>query len=201
MNVAILKDKSGVTILEGVIALGLLALVMGGAFGVLLSTSRQTTQPDMYEEMSLAVEKASEQLKEYLDNGDFGSVSGASFSNAVASRRMGQVRDCICGSPAGGVACNPHDLSCFLPPICDINNGSSFTWTVDNTTGSSFAGNWPTHVGTVSWQWEGRTNPQMYQFDATEVGKTLIRDSTSYPGGDRPSVGIRFNIVCNGYQL
>ena len=35
----LLKNRAGVTVLEGVIALGLLALITAGAFGVLLSAS------------------------------------------------------------------------------------------------------------------------------------------------------------------
>ena len=61
----LLKSKAGVTVLEGIIALGLLALVAGGAFGVLLAASRQTSQPDVREEMVFAVEKVKNLLQMY----------------------------------------------------------------------------------------------------------------------------------------
>ena len=54
----ILSKKTGVTILEGLIALGLLALVAAGTFGVLLSVSRKAGSPDIRESMILAVERA-----------------------------------------------------------------------------------------------------------------------------------------------
>ena len=46
----ILKSKKGVTILEGLIALALLALVATGTFAVLLSSSRKSSQPDIRED-------------------------------------------------------------------------------------------------------------------------------------------------------
>ena len=46
-----IKNKKGVTILEGLIALGLLAAVSVGIFGVLLSLSRKSYEPDIREEM------------------------------------------------------------------------------------------------------------------------------------------------------
>ena len=55
---AILKNKKGVTLLEGMIAILLLSVVTLGTFGVVLSSSRKVSQPDIREEMILAVEQA-----------------------------------------------------------------------------------------------------------------------------------------------
>jgi len=134
MNIKnLLISKKGVTVLEGVIALGLLALVAGGAFAVLLSASRQTTQPDIREEMTLAVDKANNLLRAYVG------IADANGSPVPAKLR-------------GGICCNGHngdptfcsstplalhtqlDISCQLPPICDANN-SSFGYTVTNISG------------------------------------------------------------------
>ena len=52
----LLKSKKGVTILEGLIALLLLAMISVGTFGVLLSTSRKSAQPDIREEMMKLLE-------------------------------------------------------------------------------------------------------------------------------------------------
>lgn len=53
----ILKNKKGVTLLEGMIAILLLAVVTVGTFGVVLSSSRKVSQPDIREEMVLAAEQ------------------------------------------------------------------------------------------------------------------------------------------------
>lgn len=110
----IICGKAGVTVLEGVIALGLLALVAGGAFGVLLSSSRRSTQPDVREEMVLAVEKAHEQLKAYL--------GGATEPTEGNWNEM-----CISGENAFSEG--PHQIKGCLPPVCDPNN-SDFTYIV-----------------------------------------------------------------------
>ena len=72
----VLTKKKGVTILEGLIALGLLALVAAGTFGVLLSVARKSGAPDIREEMVLAVERANDQLQMYSS----GIVSGMTNS-------------------------------------------------------------------------------------------------------------------------
>ncbi len=120
----ILTSKAGVTILEGVIALGLLALVAGGAFGVLLSASRQNTQPDIREEMAWAVEQAHDKLKAYIGVEDVGE-SAALPEN---------LREGLCGGDSAPLAATnePHNISCLLPPICDASS-SSFTYDVENS--------------------------------------------------------------------
>lgn len=112
----ILKNKKGVTILEGVIALGLLALVTAGAFGVLLSTSRKSSETDIREEMLLSVEKAREALQVYS-----GSVSlppGEPYGSGVCGGDSSPMQESV-----------EHDIKCMLPPVCDRAN-SKFTYRV-----------------------------------------------------------------------
>lgn len=114
----ILKNKKGVTLLEGLIALGLLALVTAGSFGVLLSISRQASQPDIREEMALAVEKAHQQLQRYTYEGTDTSIP--------ADIRFG-----LCGESSGDPFSGEHDINCLLPAICDPDSEkSSFTYEV-----------------------------------------------------------------------
>ena len=117
----LLTGKAGVTVLEGVIALGLLALVAGGAFGVLLSASRQNLQPTLREEMALAVEKANNDLKAYVG------IANASKPPVPTLLRGG-----LCAHEGGESTSTPldereHDISCKLPPVCDKNQ-STFTY-------------------------------------------------------------------------
>lgn len=117
-----LKSKKGVTILEGLIALTLLALVATGTFAVLLSTSRKTSQPDTREEMALAVEKASQLLQVYI----------YSDRDYLSSDLQATVDSPLCegydaSAPlATGVT---HNIVCLLPPLCDRNK-SYFTYIV-----------------------------------------------------------------------
>ncbi len=125
----ILASKAGVTLLEGVIALGLLALITAGAFAVLLASSRQATQPDIREEMSLAVEKAHDQLKilALYGNSDLAnSAKGYLPSSLYADGNAG-----LCTKESAPLSSGNHDIGCLLPPICDANT-SSFTYKVEN---------------------------------------------------------------------
>lgn len=112
----LLKKKTGVTILEGLIALGLLALVAGGTFGVLLSVSRKTSQPDIREEMLLAIERASEQLQMYT------------YSSADTAKIPDEFQKGLCGesSSFSSVLSGRHNISCMLPAICDRDNSSFY---------------------------------------------------------------------------
>lgn len=116
-----LKNKKGVTILEGLIALGLLAMVAGGTFGVLLSVSRKASQPDIREEMVLAVERANEQLQMYAD-------PGTDEDDVPSEWRKG-----LCGesSSFAAVLSGEHNIKCMLPAICDLGE-SSFSYKVAN---------------------------------------------------------------------
>ena len=112
----ILKNKWGVTLLEGVIALGLLALAAGATFGVLLSVSRKSTRPDFQEEMLWAVERAHSGLQLYI--GQLDDVSATSLPKG------------LCGGDNTPLSTSgTHTITCMLPAICDRSN-SSFTYTV-----------------------------------------------------------------------
>lgn len=148
----ILKNKKGVTLLEGLIALGLLALVTAGSFGVLLSISRQASQPDIREEMALAVEKAHQQLQRYTYEDTYTSIP--------ADIRFG-----LCGESSGDpFSSGSHDIECLLPAICDPAN-SSFTYNVTNSEmnitlpANSISGNFVyTDVDSVKVQFEIKCN-------------------------------------------
>lgn len=115
----ILSKKTGVTVLEGLIALGLLALVAAGTFGVLLSVSRKAGTPDIRESMILAVERVNEQLQMYPP------VLYLSSDAEIPS----ELRNGLCGGDSNPLAVGrTHFINCMLPPICDRNT-SSFYYT------------------------------------------------------------------------
>ncbi len=108
-----LQNKKGVTILEGLIALTLLALVATGTFAVLLSTSRRSSQPDIREEMTLAVERATQKLQAYIYPSDI----------SLASEVQSVVGNGLCGGDNTPLLPGrKHNISCLLPPICDASD-------------------------------------------------------------------------------
>lgn len=123
----LLTSKAGVTVLEGVIALGLLAVVTAGAFGVLLSAARKSTQPDMREEMVLAVEQAKDKLQVYINT----ALSENPIANAKLPEGLAQG---LCGpgiSDTTPLSVGNHNIKCLLPRICDEDHSDShFTYTV-----------------------------------------------------------------------
>ncbi len=171
----ILTNKKGVTLLEGVIALGLLALVAGGAFAVLLSASRQTTQPTIREEMALAVEKAHDQLKilaMYADtsevNNNLAGVAGYLPGALYAEGKAG-----LCDkeeNPLSTTFPDIHHIECLLPRVCDENQ-SEFTYKVFN-------------------------NGQVLSFEEDTAELETPSAGTSFG-----PYQIRFSIMCNGYSL
>lgn len=166
-----LKNNKGVTILEGLIALTLLALVATGTFAVLLSTSRTSSQPDVREEMALAVEKASQLLQVYI----------YSDRDALSTDMQDTVDAALCegydaSAPlATGVS---HNIECLLPPLCDRNN-SSFTYTV--TTQS------PVLPRTADLM-RKRDSSGSYTGTATDVSTHSLYK-------------VNFTITCNGFTL
>ena len=167
----VLTKKKGVTILEGLIALGLLALVAAGTFGVLLSVARKSGAPDIREEMVLAVERANDQLQMYSS----GIVSGMTNSKLYEQYANG-----MCGgslilaevkvSDSSPMSLGSHNIKCMLPPLCDYSN-SSFTYTVRE---ASFT----THN-------YGASN--------------MVTDyASAFPTKGRQ---VTFNITCNGFTL
>lgn len=167
----VLTKKKGVTILEGLIALGLLALVAAGTFGVLLSVARKSGAPDIREEMVLAVERANDQLQMYSS----GIVSGMANSKLYEQYANG-----MCGgslipaevkvSDSSPMELGSHNIKCMLPPLCDYSN-STFTYTVRE---ASFT----THN-------YGASN--------------MVTDyASAFPTKGRQ---VTFNITCNGFTL
>lgn len=167
----VLTKKKGVTILEGLIALGLLALVAAGTFGVLLSVARKSGAPDIREEMVLAVERANDQLQMYSS----GIVSGMTNSKLYEQYANG-----MCGgslipaevkvSDSSPMSLGSHNIKCMLPPLCDYSN-STFTYTVKE---ASFT----THN-------YGASN--------------MVTDyASAFPTKGRQ---VTFNITCNGFTL
>ena len=118
----ILHNKKGVTLLEGLIAMALLALVAAGTFGVLLSVSHKAGRPDIREEMALAVEKASDQLQVFAQNQNNVELS-------IQAHKL-----CDTDSFDDPLQLGEHDIACLLPVICDRSgNKSTFKYTVSNS--------------------------------------------------------------------
>ncbi len=128
----VLHSVKGVTILEGVIALGLLAVVTAGAYAVLLSTSRGTSKPDMREEMMLAIENANDQLKVYTHLGG-SSTTGFPFTSGFSNGLCGSVTGTSQTVDTQPLNTGVHTIKCLLPPSCDRNQ-SDFTYTVTTHT-------------------------------------------------------------------
>ena len=119
----ILRKRKGVTILEGLIALGLLALVASGTFGVLLSISRQASSPDIREEMVWAVERANEQLQMYAAKID------TTSNNVSISLANG-----LCENDSNPLESGKqHYINCMLPAICDPSTSEFYYVPADKT--------------------------------------------------------------------
>lgn len=119
-----LRSKKGVTILEGLIAMTLLAVVATGTFAVLLATSRKTSAPDIREEMSFAVEKAHSMLQAYIMAENVGWADGVALSDIPTASQKG-----LCGGDNNPLGNGSHNINCMLPPLCDRAQ-SSFAYNV-----------------------------------------------------------------------
>ena len=167
----VLIKKNGVTILEGLIAMGLLALVAAGTFGVLLSVARKSGAPDIREEMVLAVERANDQLQMYSP----GMVSTMSDNKLYEQYANGMCGGSLIPSDVRHTDSSPmslgsHNIKCMLPPLCDFST-SSFTYTV---TEAIFI----TH---------------------TYGAANMVTDyASAFPTNGRQ---VTFNITCNGFTL
>ena len=118
----ILNNKAGITVLEGIIALGLLAVVTAGAFGVLVSASRKSSQPDMREEMALTIENTKNLLRMYSTSEEF------SVADSYLDSRFDHG---LCENEFGALLTGEKSIKCMLPQICDKGNDkSNFTYTV-----------------------------------------------------------------------
>lgn len=109
----IFQNKIGITLLEGIIALGLLSLAATATFGVLLSVSRKSSRSDLTEEMLWAVERAHEELLKY--NGLL----------PIPADQQG-----LCGGDMDPLGDGVHTIGCLLPAICDRQRDSSFSYQV-----------------------------------------------------------------------
>ena len=98
------QNRKGVTLLEGLIAMLLLAVVATGTFGALLSVSRKSNASDMRAEMIAAISQVKHEMK---------------ANKAHLPYNANDEKYCSGGSV--------YNLNCYLPPICDRNN-SSFTF-------------------------------------------------------------------------
>lgn len=174
----LLNSKTGVTVLEGVIALGLLAVVAAGAFGVLLSASRKSTQPDMREEMVLAIEKAKDKLQIY--------VSTNYDENAKKHLPTGLAGG-LCGEDSTPLNVGSHDIKCMLPIICDKTSpDSAFTYVVSNNeNGGSLL---------------GKIGNKNREGSSDRAGKLCANCATFSPTTTN-TLQIAFTIKCNGYEL
>lgn len=161
----ILSKKTGVTILEGLIALGLLALVAAGTFGVLLSVSRKSGSPDIRESMVLAVERAYDQLQMYTP--ELNDLSNSSVPDTLAFG--------LCGGDSDPLGGGTHNIDCLLPPLCDKAN-SSFSYTTGVTKNSMslpFVGNYGTNGTVTGWGNTGTATVRSVEFSITCNGFTL----------------------------
>ncbi len=110
-----LKNKKGVTLLEGLIAIGLLAMVSVSTFSVLLSISRRAKQPDLREDMLLSIEKTNAELQKHIGDPNFNNLR-------------------IC--PVVGLNAAGNPASCMAPIKCTVLGQSfltpTFTYTVED---------------------------------------------------------------------
>ena len=200
MKKYILKNKKGVTLLEGLIALALLAIVATGTFSVLLSASRKTSSPDMREELVFAVEKAHEQLQSYVYNTDFSLTTKDDKNQFMVPEAF---REGLCGRARfnqtvdnNPLANGTHNISCLLPPICDrdvandCNDAtgakSCFVYRINQAS----AGRWSSMLPE-----EGRD--KVLNTDWSEDG---VYDKET-PKNASAGKNVTFEIRCNGYTL
>jgi len=180
-------DTKGVTLLEGLIALLLLAVVAVGTFSVLLSVSRQPAQPDIQEEMLFAVERANNLLQLYTY------FLGTSDDNSphTNTRIINQLQHYFGTTPLSVGVHNSTNLRKLLPVICDRddtnNSPSTLTYTV---TREDVNLDVKTAVGlgeseSDAYLTTGAWNDNVYSYTAANI----------------PVVKVEFNITCNGYTL
>lgn len=180
----LLNSKAGVTILEGIIALGLLAVVMAGAFGVLLSASRKSSQPDMREEMILAVEKVKDRLQVYINTANDTTAQGelpADLASGLCTGKKDIEENSL--DDTNPLGTGSHNIQCMLPIICDKDSDQSeFFYKVS---GESVT------LNLADKHTEG-TNDE--EGKICENCETVTAPTTS-------NLKIKFTIKCNGYEL
>ena len=170
----IFKSKEGVTILEGLVAMGVLAMVAVGVLGVVLSISRKSNQPDIREEMAYAVEQAYHDLQLYTSTDPNSPLPAGSGIPCMCS-----ADPCHEGDPDAmhplAVTSEERPIDCRLPSLCD-GAKSSFSYRVMSSD------NFP--------------NPsQLQQFPAGGATPSLENWSQIR------NLSVNFSITCNGYKL
>ena len=198
---SILKGKKGITLLEGLIALALLAIVATGTFAGLLSASRKTSAPDLREELVFAVEKAHEQLQSYVYNTDFTLETKDDNNQYYVPEAF---RKGLCGrarfnphEDLSPLANGTHNIACLLPPVCDRDAASD----CNDATGSrscfvyrinqASAGRWSSVLPE-----EGRD--KILNSDWTTPEGVYDKDT---PKNASAGKTVTFEIRCNGYTL
>ena len=159
----IFKNKLGITLLEGLIALGLLSLAATATFGVLLSVSRKSSRSDIREEMLWAVERAHERLQMYNGLSDTEVQSLPSAQQGLCGAQSPYRHPLDTG--------DPHTITCMLPPLCDLQRDSSFTYK-------------------VTLEDMQRVQHSLFNGDVNEVSGPLFQRKH-----------IAFDIRCNGFTL
>ncbi len=176
----LLNSKKGVTVLEGVIALGLLAVVAAGAFGVLLSAARKSTQPDMREEMALAVEKAKDKLQVYI---------GTDYDSNAKNHLPSGLAGGLCGGDSSPLSSGQHNIKCMLPLICDAGSADSAFYYEVGGGASAFSAASAT------------LDHYKHQEGGTDRVARLCNNCASLAPSSMNTLGIKFTIKCNGYEL
>jgi type II secretory pathway pseudopilin PulG len=118
----VFNRKKGVTILESLIALTLLAVVAVGIFGVVLSISRKTNESDVREEANLAIESAIEQLNLYEGAYRYSKKDPDTVPVGDVDPSLPKG---LCGADEYPLSKGVHQIRCLLPPVCDKNNSQT----------------------------------------------------------------------------
>ena len=184
----LLNSKAGVTVLEGVIALGLLAVVTAGAFGVLLSAARKSTQPDMREEMVLAVEKAKDRLQVYINTAQDETAKNNlpdDLTRGLCTRYYEEEEE----GDTNPLGIGEHNIKCMLPIICDASQGSASEFKYQVTLS-------PEDV-------PSRTSPNTNREGGKDRAAKLCSNDQCQATAETSmrTLQIKFTIKCNGYEL
>ena len=177
MMIKWIKSKKGVTLLEGLIALLLLALVATGTFSVILSVSRNKGA-DFREEMALAVENANNLLQAYIVSLE---------NNKAAASTLFQSGPCGKNSTPLEAGFHGNELSCLLPPIC--GNNSVFSYEVDVVPAN--------HFDAPSQKLVPQERLKQGVLNTNTDTATGYTDQYGWQNGYR----ITYHIVCNGFEL
>lgn len=133
----IFKNKKGVTVLEGLIALLLLAMISVGTFSVLLSASRKSSQPDQREAMTLSMERAVHALQVFAptvirtDDWLPAKPDLETIANADPTSTLSAIFQSIHGDPmcvtTSEADCGELDFADLLP-VADCQIGDKFSF-------------------------------------------------------------------------